>query len=101
MRYSEIFKEARRLHDLGFGILWLHPKSKRPVEIGWTKGDRQTWEELDSTYRPGYNLGVRTGAASSLEHGYLACIDVDIKDEAFRKAALDRNFWDTLKEVCR
>jgi predicted P-loop ATPase len=90
MRYTEIFKEARRLHSMGMGVLWLHPKSKRPVETGWTKGDRQTWEELEATYRPGYNLGVRTGQASSMEGGYLACIDVDIKDEAFRKEALAR-----------
>lgn len=75
---------------MGFGILWLHPRSKRPVESGWTKGARQTWEELEATYRPGYNMGVRTGEASKLAHGYLACIDVDIKDEAFRKAAITR-----------
>lgn len=34
-------------------------------------------------------MGVRTGEASKIEHGYLACIDVDIKDEAFRKQALE------------
>lgn len=90
MKYTEIFKEARRLHAMGFGLLWLLPKSKRPVESGWTKGARQTWEELEATYRPGYNLGVRTGEASSVEHGYLACIDVDVKDEAYRKAALEK-----------
>lgn len=90
MKYSEIFKEAKRLHTMGFGILWLHPKSKRPVETGWTKGERQTWAELESTYRPGYNMGVRTGAASKVGDGYLACIDVDVKDEAFRKAAVAR-----------
>ncbi len=90
MKYSEIFKEAKRLHQMGFGILWLHPRSKRPVESGWTKGSRQTWEELDATYRAGYNIGVRTGEASKLPHGYLACIDVDVKDEAFRKAAVTR-----------
>ncbi len=90
MRYTEIFKEARRLHQMGLGLLWLHPKSKRPVESGWTKGERQTWEELEATYRPGYNLGVRTGSASKLSHGYLACIDVDIKDETFRAAALEK-----------
>lgn len=88
MKYSEIFKEARRLHKMGLGLLWLHPRSKRPVETGWTKGNRQTWEELEATYRPGYNLGVRTGEASKTEQGYLACVDVDIKDEAFREAAL-------------
>jgi len=88
VRYTEIFKEAKRLHALGFGLIWLHPKSKRPVESGWTKGDRQTWPELESTYRPGYNLGVRTGEASKLAHGYLACIDVDVKDPAAKGEAL-------------
>jgi virulence-associated protein E/bifunctional DNA primase/polymerase-like protein len=74
-----IYNEARRLHVLGFSIIWLHPKSKRPWGNAWTSGDRRPWSELKSTYQKGMNVGVRTGSTSKLENGYLACIDLDIK----------------------
>lgn len=77
---KDIFKEAKRLHRLGFAIIWLKPKSKRPVESGWTTGPRKPWAYLASTYKNGYNVGVRTGQPSKVEGGYLACIDVDVKD---------------------
>ncbi len=75
---------------MGFAIHWLKPKSKRPLDAKWTTGERKTWKELKKSYRPGYNVGVRTGRASKLGHGYLACIDVDVKtdDPSARKAAL-------------
>ena len=75
----EVFKEARRLHALGLAVHWLHPKSKRPVESGWTTGPRATWARLEKTYRSGMNVGVRLGVASKLGNGYLAGIDLDIK----------------------
>lgn len=91
MKQTEIWREAKRLFDLGFAIHWLHPKSKRPVEIGWTTGPRKDWKELLGSYRPGYNVGVRLGAPSVLNHGVLAVIDVDIKskDARHRKEALE------------
>ena len=76
---SSIYNEARRLYLLNFATLWLHPKSKRPVESGWTSGDRKPWLYLKSTYQEGMNLGVRTGTPSKTDRGYLAVIDVDIK----------------------
>lgn len=90
MRYSEIFKEARRLHDLGFAIHWLHPRSKRPIESGWTSGPRKTWRQLEETYTPGLNVGVRLGTPSALKRGFLAVVDVDIKsdEKAHRLEAL-------------
>ncbi len=87
--------EAKRLYDMGFAILWLKPKSKMPVGLGWTKPKRKSWAELKSAYRPGYNMGVLLGQASEIEgYGYLACIDVDIKNPAYRKDALAK-----LKEI--
>lgn len=86
MAFSPI-REARRLHALGFAILWLHPRDKRPIGSGWTKGPRKTWPELKAEYREGFNVGVRTGDASKLEEGYLACIDVDVKDPVYMKEA--------------
>lgn len=79
MNTSFVFREAKRLHNLGFAIHWLHPNSKRPVETGWTTGPRKTWQQLKDTYREDYNVGVRLGEPSRLEEGYLAVIDVDVK----------------------
>lgn len=90
MKYTEIFKEARRLYDLGFAIHWLHPKSKRPVESGWGSGPRKEWSELERTFKAGYNVGVRLGSPSKLASGYLGVVDLDIKskEERHRTEAL-------------
>ena len=83
-------KEARRLYKLGFAIHWLHPRSKRPIESGWTTGPRREWDYLKETYMEGLNVGVRLGDASPIEGGYLAVVDVDIKstDKRHRDEAL-------------
>ena len=83
-----MLKEARRLHALGFAIHWLKPRSKAPVESGWTTGPRKTWEQLKKAYRPGYNVGVRLGEPSKINGAYLACIDVDIKKPEGLKPAV-------------
>ncbi len=81
MKHTDTYKEAKRLHGLGFAIHWLHPKSKRPIESGWTTGPRKDWEYLKETYIEGLNLGVRLGSASKIKRGFLAVIDVDVKSE--------------------
>ncbi len=81
MKQTEIWREARRLHKLGFAIHWLLPNSKRPVESGWTTGPRKEWAELNGTYRDGYNVGVRLGSPSKMRDGYLTVIDVDVKSK--------------------
>lgn len=90
----QILKEAKRLHRLGFAIHWLRPKSKVPVEAGWTTGPRKGWQYLKGTYQPGFNVGVRLGAASEImAHAilrYLAVVDLDVKSTLphHRKEAL-------------
>lgn len=84
---TKMLAEAKRLHDLGFGILLLHHKSKRPKENGWTTGDRQPWKEIKSKYIDGDNIGVRLGSASKIGNYYLACIDVDVKDPSKKELA--------------
>ncbi len=84
---DKVLAEARRLYNLGAAVLWLHPKSKRPVANGWTTGARATWTQLQSTYIKGYNVGVRLGEASQIGKNYLACFDVDIKHPAFEPKA--------------
>ncbi len=76
-----ILAEAKRLHNMGFAIHWLHPKSKRPIESGWTTGPRAEWEYLKETYIKGLNVGVRLGTPSKIKNGFLAIFDVDIKSK--------------------
>jgi hypothetical protein len=91
MTQTLLFKEARRLWKLGFAVHWLHPKSKRPIESKWTTGPRKDWEYLSETYLEGFNLGVRTGEASKIAgRGYLACIDVDIKNPLAMPKAMQK-----------
>jgi len=87
---NQILNEAKRLHDLGFGLLVLHPKQKRPKGNEWAKGPRKNWDEFKSIYRDGDNLGVRLGEASKVGDNCLACIDVDIKDPNFKTVAQAR-----------
>lgn len=79
MKQTEIFKEAKRLYNLGFAIHWLHPKSKRPVESGWTTGPRKNFDYLTRTYIDTFNLGVRLGEPSKIGEHYLCVVDVDVK----------------------
>ena len=78
---DKILAEAKRLHDLGFAIHWLHTKSKRPIESGWTTGPRKNWDELKQTYKSGFNVGVRLGDPSKIQNKFLGVIDVDIKSK--------------------
>lgn len=80
MTKPDMLSEAKRLHGLGFAIHYLNPRSKRPIESGWTTGPRKTWSELKKTFHPDNNLGVRLGTPSHIAgYGYLAVIDVDLK----------------------
>ena len=87
---QKVLVEAKYLHDLGWAVHWLMPKEKRPIESGWATGPRKTWEELEVSFKPEYNLGVRTGKASKIDKNYLACIDVDIHDAKFKAVAVAR-----------
>lgn len=78
---SDTLKEARRLWRLGFAIHHLHPNSKRPIGMEWASGERKSWDELKTSYRKDFNLGVRLGSPSKISNGYLAVIDVDIKSD--------------------
>jgi predicted P-loop ATPase len=73
--------EIKRLYNLGFAIHFLHPKSKKPIELGWAAGPRKKWSELCEIYSPKYNVGVRLGTPSKIGSGYLTVIDVDIKSK--------------------
>lgn len=73
-------EEIKPLYDMGFSILWLKPRSKRPVETAWTTGPRHEWGTLEAFFKPGFNAGVRLGEPSKLDSGdFLAVIDCDVK----------------------
>lgn len=74
----------------GAAIHWLHKKSKRPIESGWTTGPRKDWTYLDETYIEDLNVGVRLGTPSKIKGAFLAVVDVDVKstDKRHRLEAL-------------
>jgi predicted P-loop ATPase len=81
--------QVKHLHEAGFSLLFLYPREKRPIDTGWTKNPNRSWAELKAQFREEYNVGVRLGELSKIgKRGYLACIDVDIKDEAYQPKAL-------------
>lgn len=85
---SLILSDLKSLHNKGLSLIYLHPRDKRPIENKWTTGPRKTWEELKRDFHSSYNVGVRLGESSRVDKGYLACIDVDVKNPAYRRQAL-------------
>lgn len=76
----EVIDEVKRLHDMGFALLWLYPKSKRPIGDNWTEGKRKSWDQLKKEYKKAMNVGVRLGTPSKLSDGsYLCVLDCDVK----------------------
>jgi hypothetical protein len=83
--------EVTRLTHEGFALLWLHPRSKKPIGNDWTTRKLQSVEQLTKTYKPGNNLGVRLGYPSDLGFGlYLHVIDMDIRDVNLADEARER-----------
>lgn len=85
--------EALKLAGRGLAIHWLHEKSKRPLGKDWSTKPVNTVESLRSSYRSGYNVGVRTGRFSKVGDYYLHIIDVDIREDGFADAA-----WKKLRD---
>lgn len=94
--------ELATLWEAGFALIALVPLSKRPVQRGWTKLPRGTFEEFSQRYENiTGNVGVRLGRVSDAGDGTcLVAFDVDVKatgeagNEAKRLAVaeLDRVF---------
>lgn len=86
MKQTNVLTEAKRLYRIGFPIIWIKPHSKVPLQPGWTTGARAPWQELEKTFHPTMNVGVRLGTPALIKHsngqaGYLAVIDVDVKSK--------------------
>ena len=93
---NNILKEAKRLYDLQFAILWLKPESKRPVKFKWTTGPRETWDTLSKSYQEGFNVGVRLGPVSDLGDGHLGVVDHDVKSSEPRHRIEAEQYLDNL-----
>lgn len=87
-------EDLKGLYKLGFDLIYLYPRDKRPLENKWTTRPRKTWKELKEEFDPSYNVGVRLGETSKIGDKYLCCIDVDIKHPKYKKQALKK-----LKEI--
>ncbi len=83
--------ELKALHEKGFALIYLEPRSKKPFEKGWTTAQPKSWEELENSFESDYNVGVRLGEPSKLKNGnYLGAIDCDVKSKS-RKAIQEMN----------
>ncbi len=85
---SDVLKAAKRLAKQGFSVIWLRERSKAPVGNNWSKKPTKSPEELEDSYRDGYNVGVRLGKPSQIGDYYLCVIDVDIRDPEYRQEAI-------------
>lgn len=77
---SATVSAIRPLVEAGISVHWLKRRSKAPVEDAWQTADTQTFDELSASWRRGYNVGIRPGAFSKTEAGYLHLIDMDVRD---------------------
>ena len=66
----------------GFALLWLHPRTKRPIGDDWSQLPVATLARLEKTYQDGNNIGVRLGKWSKVDGDYLHVLDVDIREGA-------------------
>lgn len=85
-----MLEEAIRLAEAGFSVIWLKNRSKAPVGKDWTELPTMTVEELEDSYVPGRNIGVRLGEPSRVEGFYLQVIDMDIRDPEYAEIAREK-----------
>lgn len=76
---QNILDQIAPLVEAGFALHWLKPKSKAPVDDGWSEAAVATLADLTNTYRAGYNVGIRPGKFSKVGNLYLHLIDLDIR----------------------
>ncbi len=76
---DKVLMEALRLCEMGFAVHWLRPNSKIPVADAWASARVMTAAELESSYRPGFNLGFRPGKWSVVEGREICALDIDIR----------------------
>lgn len=81
MDQEEIIGRITPYVEAGVAVHWLKPQSKAPVDNAWSDASVASLADLRDSWRPGYNVGVRTGRFSKIGNLYLYLIDLDIRDE--------------------
>ena len=76
--------ECIRLSTMGIACHWVRPRDKAPIHYGWAKCGWLSPSYLDSTYRPGYNVGIHTGRVVNAPV-QLVAVDLD-SEQALRWA---------------
>lgn len=83
---QNVFDTALKFHELGYSPIWL--MGKKPFVNGWNQLPNHSSESLRTSFKPGYNLGVRCGQWSSPKPGTgLVVVDVDVADTQYIDAA--------------
>lgn len=93
---SGVLQAALRFRRLGVAVHWLRPKEKIPIEKGWAALGALTEEELERTFRPGFNLGIHTGLVKGAQY---PLVGVDLDNEAaliWAKENLPPTPWRTI-----
>lgn len=85
--------------SMGLAVVWLAPGTKRPLAKGWQVAPRATPEALEASYRPGMNIGLRTGPVSLIGDSGTECLcvldlDISTDDETEQAAA-----WQAVREL--
>jgi|JI6StandDraft_1071083.scaffolds.fasta_scaffold04895_3 hypothetical protein len=73
---DEVLRTARHLWRQGLAVHWLRPRSKAPILDKWQRGPRLSLDQLVASYRPGFNLGLRTGRVDGASVALVA-VDLD------------------------
>lgn len=66
--------------DAGVSVHWLKKEAKSPIEKDWSTATNKTGDQLNASYRKGFNVGVRPGEHTIIDGKYLAIIDLDIRN---------------------
>lgn len=84
-----VLTEALRLESFGVAVHWLKKRSKAPLNSAWQKAPVPTAEDLEDTFRKGYNVGVRLGEYSEVDGLYLHVLDLDVRKDEYIEDAKD------------
>lgn len=86
---AEILSEIEPLVRSGFAVHWLFKKAKNPIGLKWSEAPKATLEDLELSYEPGNNVGVRLGKWSQFQDGFLHVLDMDVREQSMATEALE------------
>lgn len=94
-RLDSVLSATIPLIESGCALHWLHPRQKRPITREWASAPVHTAETFRAYHVTGANVGIRLGAPSRTEIGFLHLIDLDIRDASHAGEAMEhlRAMW--------